>query len=60
MQRCIAVGFGVGGIGLGLGRFALWDAVMLQQIFVQIGEMTVGLRGGEGFLICTDGRRKIG
>ena len=60
LQRRVAVGLGVGGVGFGLRRFALRDAVMLQQILVQVGKPAVGLRGGERLLISADGRRKIG
>ena len=60
LQRGVAVGFGVGGVGFGLLCFALRDAVVLQQILVQVGKAAVGLGGGERLAIGADGRGKIG
>ena len=60
LQRGVAVGLGVGGVGFRLLRFALRNAVMLDQILVQVGKPAVGLGGGERLAIGADGRRKVG
>jgi len=58
-ERSVAIGLGIGGVGLSLLVFALRDAVVLDQVLVQVGKPTVGTGGGEGFLIGADGRREI-
>ena len=60
LQGGVAVGLGVDGVGFRLLRFALGDAVMLEQILVQVGQPAVGLGGGERLAIGADGRRKVG
>ena len=47
LQRGVAVGLGADGVGLRLRGFALRDAVVLQQVLVDVGELAVGLRRGE-------------
>ena len=60
LQGRVAIGLGVGGVGFGLLRFALGDALMLDEILVQIGQPAVGPGGGDRLAVCADGRRKVG
>ena len=43
LQGGVAVGLGVDGVGFRLLRFALRNAVVLEQILVQVGQPAVGL-----------------
>ena len=55
LQRRVAVGFGAGGIGLGLfGFLAGRHALMRQQILVQIGQLAQGLGGDQRLAIGAD------
>ncbi len=58
-ERRVAVRFGVGGVGLRLRVFALRDPVVLQQVFIQVGELAVGTRRRDGLLIRADGRCEV-
>ncbi len=60
LQRRVAVGLGVGGIGFGLLFFALGTPWCCDQILVQVGQPAGGLRGGERLAVGADGRGKVG
>ena len=60
LQGGIAVGLGVDRIGFCLRRFALRDAIVLEQILVRIGQPAVGLGGGERLAIGADGGGEVG
>ena len=60
LQGRVAISLGVGGVGFRLVGFAPRDALMLDEILVQIGQPPVGPGGGERLAVCADRRRKVG
>ena len=60
LQRRVAVGFGAGGVGLGLLFLAAGNALMLEQVLVHIGQAAGIAGGGQRLAIGADGGGEIG
>ena len=59
LQGCVAIGVGVGGIGLRLFEIALGERAMLEQFLVQVGHAAQIFCRGQGLAIRGDGGGKI-